>query len=125
MIKADTGISGEIEFVEDGSKEVFFFMLLGDIPLQEIEGRIVFFLEGFFDQLVDLAGYLFFVGIDFFKEFFQAGVFRFRGGNRANMRHRARLAQIGKEALHMLHFFGRVRLEEFRCAGESFIVRPG
>lgn len=83
MIETDTRIACQIEFIENGSKEMFFLVLLGNIPLQEIERRIIFFLKRFLYQLINLAGNFFFVRIDFFKNLFQAGIFGFWRGNRA------------------------------------------
>ena len=117
-------LADELKLFEDGPEELLFFMLLGDEPLQEGEGREVLFFEGGAHEFVDrLRNEEFMVKrlLEDVLERLEVMLRSFKGGYH---RHGARIAEVVEETLLMFELFLGMRIEEARSAFKGLRARP-
>ncbi|MNM46782.1 hypothetical protein D3C81_577320 [compost metagenome] len=100
-------------------------MLLGHIPLQEVEGGVVLGGEGHVGQAVDALGDVVFMlqgGAEDVAERVELVGRRF---DRAQYRHGTCLAHVGEQALHVLALLGGVLAQEGSGPFEALVLAPG
>jgi len=99
-------------------------VLLRHIPLQEVKGGVVLGGHGCVRQFVDFSGDQLLVLISLLQHFVQGVEGDRRGFNGAQYRHRARIAQVVEQTLHVLHLFCGVLTHKRSRTLEAFVVAP-
>ncbi len=115
----------QTETVDDALEQLLLFMLLGHIPLQEVEGGVVLSGEGHVSQTIDALGDVVLVLQGGTEHVAQRLELVGRGINGTQLGHGASLAHIGEQTLHMLALLNRVLTQEGRRPFKALVFAPG
>ncbi len=124
-VKAFAIFTHQTETVDDALEQLLLFMLLGHIPLQEVEGGVVLSSEGYVGQTIDALGDVVLVLQGGTEHVAQRLELVGRGIDGTQLGHGSGLAHVGEQALHMLALLDGVLAQEGGSPLETLVFTPG
>ncbi len=115
----------QTQTVDDALEQLLLFMLLGHIPLQEVESGVVLSSEGHVSQTIDALGDVILVLQSGTEHVAQRLELVGRGIDGTQLGHGASLAHIGEQTLHVLALLDRVLAQEGRRPFKALVFAPG